>query len=128
MQVLCYSFDIGRCVLLYIILVGKVIFVVLFDVEFDCYFIESMCVVFIVNMLIDEVVLCVDLVFVWVLGIVWICEEQMFGIVGIGCVVVIDGELMGVMSVVIFFVCVDVKLEWCVVELLIYVIIQLVEL
>ena len=126
-QALRYSFDIGRRAPLHIISAGKAILAALSDDELDQYFRDGTRAVFTANTLTDEAALRADLAVARASGIARTREEQTLGITGIGRAVVIDGELVGAMSVAIPLARFDAKLERRVVELLIHATAQLTE-
>lgn len=126
-QALRYSFDIGRRAPLHIISAGKAILAALPDDELDRYFHESTRAAFTANTLTDEAALRADLASARASGIARTREEQTLGIAGIGRAVVIDGELMGAMSVAIPLARFDAKLERRVIELLTHATAQLTE-
>jgi IclR family acetate operon transcriptional repressor len=126
-QALRYSFDIGRRAPLHIISAGKAILAALPDAELDCYFRDGTRAAFTANTLTDETALRADLALARSSGIARTCEEQTLGIAGIGRAVVIDGELMGAMSVAIPLARCDAKLKRRAIEMLIHATAQLTE-
>ena len=117
-QALRYSFDVGRRAPLHIISAGKAILAALPAAELDRYFRESIRAAFTANTLTDETALRADLATARASGIARTREEQALGIAGIGRAVVIDGELVGAMSVTVPLARFDAKLERRVIELL----------
>ena len=126
-QALRYSFDIGRRAPLHIISAGKAILAALSDDELDHYFRDGTRAAFTANTLTDEAALRADLAVARASGIARTREEQTLGIAGIGRAVVIDGELVGAMSVAVPLARFDAKLERRVIELLTHATAQLTD-